>query len=176
MYRTRTNGELRIKNVGEMVTLAGWVSKKRNFGNLVFVDLRDRYGITQLVFSSDFAEQLSNVRNEYVIQVNGKVVERQSKNPNLPTGDIEIEVKEVKVRYKIDTHDYQVRINNIKKFISQGNKVKIVIMLRGREMQHSELAFELANRFIEDLKNEPLNIEKKPMLEGRNVTLYLGPQ
>lgn len=87
-----------------------------------------------------------------------------------------VEVKEVKVRYKIDTHDYQVRINNIKKFIAQGNKVKIVIMLRGREMQHSELAFELAARFIEDLKGEPLNIEKKPMLEGRNVTLYLGPQ
>ena len=87
-----------------------------------------------------------------------------------------VEIKEVKVRYKIDTHDYQVRINNIKKFIGQGNKVKIVIMLRGREMQHSELAFALANRFIEDLKEEPLQIEKKPMLEGRNVTLYLGPQ
>lgn len=87
-----------------------------------------------------------------------------------------VEVKEVKVRYKIDTHDYQVRINSIKKFISQGNKVKIVIMLRGREMQHSELAFELANRFIEDLNGEPLQIEKKPMLEGRNVTLYLSPQ
>ena len=67
-----------------------------------------------------------------------------------------VEVKEVKVRYKIDTHDYQVRINNIKKFITQGNKVKIVIMLRGREMQHSQLAFDLANRFIEDLKDQPL--------------------
>ena len=87
-----------------------------------------------------------------------------------------VEVKEVKVRYKIDTHDYNVRITNIKKFIAQGNKVKIVIMLRGREMQHSELAFDLANRFIEDLKAESLQIEKKPMLEGRNVTLYLGPQ
>ncbi len=87
-----------------------------------------------------------------------------------------VEVKEVKVRYKIDTHDYNVRITNIKKFIAQGNKVKIVIMLRGREMQHSELAFDLANRFIDDLKNEPLQIEKKPMLEGRNVTLYIGPQ
>ena len=87
-----------------------------------------------------------------------------------------VEVKEVKVRYKIDTHDYQVRINNIKKFISQGNKVKIVIMLRGREMQHSELAFELAKRFLEDLKDEPLVIEKKPLMEGRNVTLYLAPQ
>ena len=97
MYRNKTNGELRISNVGEEVTLVGWVAKKRNFGNLVFIDLRDRYGITQLVFDNSFAETLSNVRNEYVIQVKGKVVERQSKNPNLSTGDIEIEVKEIKV-------------------------------------------------------------------------------
>ena len=87
-----------------------------------------------------------------------------------------VDVKEVKIRYKIDTHDYLVRIKSIQKFISQGNKVKVVIMMRGREMQHSNLAFDLANRFIEDLKNDPLVIEKKPMLEGRNVTLYLGPQ
>lgn len=87
-----------------------------------------------------------------------------------------VDVKEVKIRYKIDTHDYQVRIKNIQKFISQGNKVKVVIMMRGREMQHSNLAFDLANRFIEDLKNEPLVVEKKPMLEGRNVSLYLAPQ
>ena len=87
-----------------------------------------------------------------------------------------VEVKEVKIRYKIDTHDYLVRVKNIQKFISQGNKVKIVVMLRGREMQHAHLAFELANRFIEDLKNEPLVVEKKPLLEGRNVTLYLAPQ
>lgn len=87
-----------------------------------------------------------------------------------------VDVKEVKIRYKIDTHDYLVRIKSIQKFIAQGNKVKVVIMMRGREMQHSNLAFDLANRFIEDLKNEPLVVEKKPMLEGRNVTLYLGPQ
>lgn len=87
-----------------------------------------------------------------------------------------VDVKEVKIRYKIDTHDYQVRIKNIQKFIAQGNKVKIVIMMRGREMQHSNLAFDLANRFVEDLKDEPMVIEKKPMREGRNVTLYLGPQ
>ena len=86
-----------------------------------------------------------------------------------------VDVKEVKIRYKIDTHDYQVRIKSIQKFISQGNKVKVVIMMRGREMQHSNLAFDLANRFIEDLKNDPLVVEKKPMLEGRNVTLYLAP-
>lgn len=87
-----------------------------------------------------------------------------------------VEIKEVKIRYKIDTHDYQVRIKSIQKFISQGNKVKVVIMMRGREMQHSNLAFDLANRFIEDLKDQPLAVEKKPMLEGRNVTLYFAPQ
>ena len=87
-----------------------------------------------------------------------------------------VDVKEIKIRYKIDVHDYQVRINNIKKFISQGNKVKVVVMLRGREMQHSKLAFDLANRFVEDLKNEPMAIEKKPQMEGRNVTLLIGPQ
>ncbi len=87
-----------------------------------------------------------------------------------------VDVKEIKIRYKIDVHDYQVRINNIKKFISQGNKVKVIVMLRGREMQHSKLAFDLANRFVEDLKDEPMTIEKKPQMEGRNVTLLIGPQ
>ncbi len=86
-----------------------------------------------------------------------------------------VDVKEVKVRYKIDTHDYQVRIKNINKFIAQGNKVKIVVMLRGREMQHSHLAFDLANKFMEDLVGETIVVEKKPQLEGRNVTLFLAP-
>ena len=87
-----------------------------------------------------------------------------------------VDVKEVKVRYKIDTHDYEVRLKNIRKFISQGNKVKIVVMLRGREMQHSSLAIDLANRFIADLANDPVTVEKKPMVEGRNVTAWLAPQ
>ena len=87
-----------------------------------------------------------------------------------------VDIKEIKIRYKIDVHDYNVRINNIKKFITQGNKVKVIVMLRGREMQHSNLAFELANRFLADLANDPLQVEKKPQMEGRNVTLYLGPQ
>lgn len=86
-----------------------------------------------------------------------------------------VEVKEIKIRYKIDVHDYNVRVKNIKKFIASGDKVKIVIMLRGREMQHTELAFNLANRFIEDLKDVSLNIEKKPSLEGRNVIIILAP-
>ena len=87
-----------------------------------------------------------------------------------------VEVKEIKIRYKIDTHDYQVRIKSIERFIAQGNKVKIVVMLRGREMQHSSLAFDLANRFVADMQNLPVTVEKKPQLEGRYVTLYLAPQ
>src|SRR5574344_12547 len=87
-----------------------------------------------------------------------------------------VDIKEVKIRYKIDTHDYQVRITNIKKFIAQGNKVKVVVMLRGREMQHAKLAFDLANRFVEDLKNEQMTLEKAPQMEGRNVTLFFAPQ
>ena len=97
MYRNKTNGELRINNVGEEVVLSGWVAKKRNFGNLVFIDLRDRYGITQLVFNNSFAEKLSGIRNEYVIKVKGKVVERESKNLNISTGEIEIDVSEVEI-------------------------------------------------------------------------------
>lgn len=87
-----------------------------------------------------------------------------------------VEVKEVKVRYKIDVHDYEVRLKSVRKFIAQGNKVKIVVMLRGREMQHSNLAFDLANRFIADLAEDNVQVEKKPQLEGRNVTLYLTGQ
>lgn len=87
-----------------------------------------------------------------------------------------VDIKEIKIRYKIDVHDYNVRINNIKRFIASGNKVKIVVMLRGREMQHSQLAYNLANRFLADLENEAITIEKKPLLEGRNVVMMLAPQ
>ena len=86
-----------------------------------------------------------------------------------------VDVKEVKVRYKIDTHDYEVRIKSIKKFLAQGDKVKIVVMLRGREVQHSHLAFDLANRFLTDLEDVQKTIEKKPGLEGRNVITILAP-
>jgi len=87
-----------------------------------------------------------------------------------------VDIKEVKVRYKIDTHDYEVRLKNIRKFISQGNKVKLVVMLRGREMQHSALAIELAERFINDLANDGVIVEKRPIVEGRNVTAWFAPQ
>ena len=97
MYRTHNNGELRLQDVNSEVTLCGWVAKRRNFGALVFIDLRDRYGITQLVFNEDIATQISEVRNEYVLQVKGTVVERKDKNPKLETGEIEVVVREVKI-------------------------------------------------------------------------------
>lgn len=99
MLGTANNNELRLQNVGEVKTLVGWVSKKRNLGGLVFIDLRDRYGITQLVVYPDSVsyQDASLVRNEYVLQVTGVVVERESKNSNLPTGDIELKVSELKI-------------------------------------------------------------------------------
>ena len=86
-----------------------------------------------------------------------------------------VDIKEIKVRYKIDIHDYNVKINAIKKFLASGNKVKIVVMLRGREMQHNHLAYDLANRFLTDLEGEKMTIEKKPSMDGRNVITILAP-
>ena len=97
--KTIMNNTLSIKNVGEELTVYGWVSKKRNLGNLIFVDLRDRSGIVQLSFKSGSKsyDAANSLRNEYVIKAKGKVVERESKNPNLETGDIEINVEELEI-------------------------------------------------------------------------------
>ena len=102
MYRKQTCGELRLANVGQEVTLAGWVQRVRKMGGLTFVDLRDRYGITQLVFDESEADaalcdKATHLGREYVIQVIGIVRERESKNKNIPTGEIEIVAKELNV-------------------------------------------------------------------------------
>ncbi len=101
MYRSHTCGELRIENVGQKVKLAGWVQKARKLGGMTFIDIRDRYGITQLVVDAHADEALqeaaTTLGREYVIQVEGEVVERQSKNPKMETGDIEIIISELKV-------------------------------------------------------------------------------
>lgn len=97
--RTHTNGELRISDLGKSVDLVGWVSKKRNLGGLIFIDIRDRYGITQIVTKPENPNysKVEDLKNEYVIKVSGKVIERESKNKNIPTGDIEVEVKNIDV-------------------------------------------------------------------------------
>jgi len=97
MLRTKTCGELRSTNVNEEVTLCGWVSKRRNLGSIVFIDLRDRYGITQITFDESISEQIKDVRNEYVLRVKGIVSKKDTPNPKLETGEIEVLVKEVEV-------------------------------------------------------------------------------
>lgn len=86
-----------------------------------------------------------------------------------------VEVKEVKMRYKIDVHDYNVRLKSIKKFVTAGNKVKVLIMLRGREIQHADLAFDLAKRLQADLEDLKYVLEKRPAMEGRNLLMILAP-
>ena len=108
MKRTHNNGELRIANVGEEVCLKGWVAKKRNLGGLIFIDLRDRYGITQLMVNPEEADDqvvavAEGLRNEYVVELVGKVIERESKNAEMPTGDVEIEVSEIHLLSKAET-------------------------------------------------------------------------
>jgi aspartyl-tRNA synthetase len=92
MNRTHNCGELTPKNLGEIVTLVGWVSKRRNFGSIVFIDLRDREGITQCVFDESLSESIKDVRNEYILEIKGEVILRKDANPKISTGEIEIKV------------------------------------------------------------------------------------
>ena len=102
MYRNYKLNELRIENVGEEVVLSGWVSKVRDLGHFTFIDLRDRYGITQILVNEEVSgkelfEEARKLKNEWVIKVTGKVAERSSKNKNIPTGDIEVEAKNIEI-------------------------------------------------------------------------------
>ena len=104
MYRTHTCGELRLADKGKTVTLAGWVQKSRKLGGMTFIDLRDRYGITQLVVEADadaaLVETAASLGREFVIQATGEVLERQSKNPKMPTGEIEIKLSAIRILNK----------------------------------------------------------------------------
>lgn len=97
MLRTIENGKLRLEHVGQTVELVGWVAKKRNFGQLVFIDLRDRTGICQLVFDESFSEKTKSIRNEYVLHVKGTVNQRKDANPDLATGEVEVLVTELEI-------------------------------------------------------------------------------
>ena len=112
MYRTHTCGELRIADAGRQVTLAGWVQKARKLGGMTFIDLRDRYGVTQLVVEADAPEDLvgtaTSLGREFVIQATGEVIERQSKNPKIPTGEIEIKVSGITILNKSVTPPFTI--------------------------------------------------------------------
>ena len=112
MYRTHTCGELRLADQGKTVTLAGWVQKSRKLGGMTFIDLRDRYGVTQLVVEADAAPELvgtaSALGREFVIQATGEVVERQNKNPKMPTGEIELRLSAIRVLNKSVTPPFTI--------------------------------------------------------------------
>lgn len=112
MYRTNTCGELRIGDAGKKVTLAGWVQRTRKLGGMTFIDLRDRYGITQLVVNAgdegELAQTANSLGREYVIQIEGVVVERHSKNPKMPTGDVEIQLEKINILNKSDVPPFTI--------------------------------------------------------------------
>ena len=116
MYRSNTCGELRLSDKGKKVTLAGWVQKTRKLGGMTFIDLRDRYGITQLVVETDadpaLVETAAGLGREYVIQAVGEVVERASKNPKMPTGDVEIRLESITVLNKSVTPPFTIEENS----------------------------------------------------------------
>ncbi len=116
MYRTNTCGELNIKNVGQEVTLCGWLQRSRDLGGMTFIDLRDRYGITQLAFNmetnADLCEKARKLGREFVIQVKGVVIERSSKNTKIPTGEIEIEVRELNILNEAKTPPFTIEDNS----------------------------------------------------------------
>jgi aspartyl-tRNA synthetase len=115
MYRSHNNGQLRIEDVNKEVTLCGWVQKSRDLGGMTFVDLRDRYGITQLVFNeesnSELCERARKLGREFVVKITGRVTERSSKNKNIPTGEIEIEISNLEVLNSSKTPPFTIEDN-----------------------------------------------------------------
>ena len=116
MYRDTTCGELRLADAGTSVKLAGWVQKARKMGGMTFVDVRDRYGITQAVFSNEadaaLAEKANHLGREFVVQIEGIVRERTSKNNNIPTGEIEVEATSLKVLNRSEIPPFTIGKNN----------------------------------------------------------------
>ena len=150
MYRDHNCGELTIKNVNETVQLAGWVQRIRNLGSMAFVDLRDQYGITQIVVSSDeVKKELEEVNAETVISVTGKVLERSNKNPKMPTGEIEIDAQKIEVLgvcksvLPFEVNSEKADINNVREDLRlqyryldlRNDKIHNTILLRSKIMK-----------------------------------------
>ena len=150
MYRDHNCGELNIKNVNEVVELAGWVQRIRNLGSMMFVDLRDQYGITQIVINDDkLKEQMNNIYEESVISVKGKVSERSNKNSKIPTGDIEVVADKIELLGKckstlpFEINSEKVDISNVREDLRlqyryldlRNNKIHNTILLRSKIMK-----------------------------------------
>ena len=161
MYRTHTCGELRISDKGRQVTLAGWVQKARKLGGMTFIDLRDRYGVTQLVVEADapaeLVETATSLGREFVIQASGEVLERQSKNPKMDTGDIEIKVNAINILNKSVTPPFTIEdesdggedIRMKYRYLDlRRNPLKNALMLR-HKIAHETRNYLDANGFLE---------------------------
>ena len=152
MYRTHTCGQLRISDVGKTVTLAGWVQRTRTLGGMTFIDLRDRYGITQLAVDASAPEELSAAANslgrEFVIQATGEVIERQSKNAKMPTGDIEIRLSAINVLNKAQTPPFTIED------VSDGGE-ELRAKYRYLDLRRNPLrkALELRHRLAHEVRN-----------------------
>ena len=152
MYRTHTCGELRIENAGQTVTLAGWVQKSRRLGGMTFIDLRDRYGITQLVIdesaASELKEAADSLGREFVIQATGTVIERQSKNPKMLTGDIEISLSSINILNRAQTPPFTIED------VSDGGE-ELRARYRYLDLRRNPLrkALELRHRLAHEVRN-----------------------
>lgn len=169
MYRTHTCGELRLSNSGENVTLAGWVQRVRKMGGMTFVDLRDRYGITQLVFNEETNAQLCDNANklgrEFVIQIKGRVNERYSKNANIPTGEIEIAVEELNLLNSSEVPPFTIEDNT-----DGGDDIRMkyryLDLRRSSVRQNLELRHKMCIAVRNYLSNQGFLEVETPMLIG----------
>ncbi len=152
MYRTHTCGELRLSDAGKTVTLAGWVQRTRDLGGMTFIDLRDRYGITQLTFNTDsdatLRETARSLGREYVVQVTGTVVERQSKNANMPTGEVEIFATELKVMNVAKTPPF-----TIEEETDGGDELRMKYRYLDLRRANVRKNFELRSRMAIEVRN-----------------------
>ncbi|MCC8087671.1 MAG: aspartate--tRNA ligase [Rikenellaceae bacterium] len=152
MYRTHTCGELRLQNTGETVILSGWVQKVRNLGAMTFIDIRDRYGITQLVVdehsASEVREKALSLGREYVIQAVGKVIERSSKNSNIPTGDIEIAVSDLNILNAAETPPFTIEDNS-----DGGEELRMKYRYLDLRRNPLKRALELRHRMAQIVRN-----------------------
>ena len=156
MYRTHTNGELRASNINEEVTLSGWVQKTRNKGFLIWVDLRDRYGLTQLIFdeertAKEVMTQANELGREFVIQVKGTVIERESKNPNMPTGDVEILVSELTILNDALTPPFTIEDDNTRYSRTLQALPKQISVLHEYEIKRDHVPTEKVAKYITNL-------------------------
>ena len=178
MYRTHTCGELRLANVGQTVTLSGWIQRIRELGGMTFIDLRDRYGVTQLAFdeqqNATLSAEVKKLGREFVIQVIGNVIERSSKNSKMDTGEIEIAVSKLTILNKSDVPPFTIEDNT-----DGGDDLRMKYryldlrrqaVRKNMELRH-KMAFEV-RRYLDE--QGFLEVETPVLIGSTSIYLYRG--